>query len=158
MKGNTKGFTLVELLAVIVILAIIALITIPAILNVINEARGKGAQDKAWRTIEAVWPAFTQTQGFGDVTINTQDVTFSGSTLPFLKNAAGQNIDPKGKINLSGEAPVSGSVHIDTASGLITATNLKFTANGDYTCSTNATATKMCCEANKTSVTCSWLF
>ena len=155
MKGNTRGFTLVELLAVIVILAIIALITIPAILNVINDAREKGAQDKAWGTIDAVRLAFTQTQGFGDVTIKTQDVTFSGSTLPFLKNAAGEDINPKGKINLSGEAPVSGIVHIDTDTGIITATNLKFTANGDYTCSTNTTATKMCCKANQTSVDCS---
>ena len=43
MKRNTKGFTLVELLAVIVILAIIALIATPIILGVIEDAR------KPWR-------------------------------------------------------------------------------------------------------------
>ena len=36
MKEKNKGFTLVELLAVIVILALIALIATPIILNVIN--------------------------------------------------------------------------------------------------------------------------
>ena len=41
-KYNKKGFTLVELLAVIVVLAIIALITIPVTLNIIENAR-KGA-------------------------------------------------------------------------------------------------------------------
>ncbi len=39
MKDNKKGFTLVELLAVIAILAIILLIAVPAILGVIDEAR-----------------------------------------------------------------------------------------------------------------------
>jgi len=34
---NMKGFTLVELLAVIVILAVVALVTTPLILNTINE-------------------------------------------------------------------------------------------------------------------------
>ena len=39
MKKNKKGFTLVELLAVIVVLALIMIITIPAILNVVDGAR-----------------------------------------------------------------------------------------------------------------------
>ena len=39
MKNNKKGFTLVELLAVIVILAIILLVAVPNILGVIEEAR-----------------------------------------------------------------------------------------------------------------------
>ena len=42
MKKN-KGFTLVELLAVIVILAIIALIATPIILNVISDAKKQAA-------------------------------------------------------------------------------------------------------------------
>ena len=43
---NKKGFTLVELLAVIVILAIIALIATPIVINVIGEAR-KGADARS---------------------------------------------------------------------------------------------------------------
>ena len=39
-----KGFTLVELLAVIVILALIALITIPVILNVVEKSKVKTYQ------------------------------------------------------------------------------------------------------------------
>ena len=46
---NKKGFTLVELLAVIVILAIIALIATPIVLNVINQAQ-EGADA---RSVEA---------------------------------------------------------------------------------------------------------
>ena len=43
MKEKNKGFTLVELLAVIVILALIALIATPIILNVISDAKKQAA-------------------------------------------------------------------------------------------------------------------
>ena len=47
---NKKGFTLVELLAVIVILAIILVIAIPAIFNVIDDAR-KGSIESSAKLI-----------------------------------------------------------------------------------------------------------
>lgn len=49
-----KGFTLVELLAVIVILAIIALIATPIVINVINEAQ-EGANA---RSVEGYMKAY----------------------------------------------------------------------------------------------------
>ena len=49
-----KGFTLVELLAVIVILALIALIATPIILNVINDAKKQAAKDSAYGYMDAV--------------------------------------------------------------------------------------------------------
>lgn len=53
MKDNKKGFTLVELLAVIVILAIIALIATPIILNVIDDAKEGAAKSSALGFIDA---------------------------------------------------------------------------------------------------------
>ena len=50
---KNKGFTLVELLAVIVVLAIIALITIPTISGVINKARLNSLKDSAYGLIDA---------------------------------------------------------------------------------------------------------
>ena len=44
---NKKGFTLVELLAIIVILAIIAVITVPIILNIIDNAEKGSVEDSA---------------------------------------------------------------------------------------------------------------
>lgn len=41
---NRKGFTLVELLAVIVILGIIALIAVPNVLGTLNKSKGKLSQ------------------------------------------------------------------------------------------------------------------
>ena len=54
MKEKNKGFTLVELLAVIVILALIALIATPIILNVINDAQKQAAKDSAYGYMDAV--------------------------------------------------------------------------------------------------------
>ena len=42
MRTKKNGFTLVELLAVIVILALVMILAIPAILGVMNEARRQG--------------------------------------------------------------------------------------------------------------------
>ena len=54
MKEKNKGFTLVELLAVIVILALIALIATPIILNVINDAKKQAAKDSAYGYMDAI--------------------------------------------------------------------------------------------------------
>ena len=47
MKNKRKAFTLVELLAVIVILAVILVIAIPQIMNVIKSARMSSIKDSA---------------------------------------------------------------------------------------------------------------
>ena len=54
MKEKKKGFTLVELLAVIVILAIIALIATPIVLNVINDAKKEAAKDSFYGYMDAI--------------------------------------------------------------------------------------------------------
>ncbi|MEG1185541.1 MAG: prepilin-type N-terminal cleavage/methylation domain-containing protein, partial [Eubacterium sp.] len=43
LKKNQKGFTLVELIVVLVILAILAAFTIPAMLGFVNDARDKAS-------------------------------------------------------------------------------------------------------------------
>ena len=149
MKGNTKGFTLVELLAVIVILAIIALITAPAILNIINEARVKGAEDKAWGTIDAVRLAYTKSQGFGDTVLTRNDGQTSGDEK-FIVSFGSTNTGSHEKITdaypvtMSGEAPTSGTVTINLKTGTITCTALKFTGNGKYSCTTTDGNTMTC--------------
>lgn len=145
---NIKGFTLVELLAVIIILAIVALVTTPAILNVINNARRSGAEDKAWGTIDAVRLAYVQSQTIDNA--NEVDVDINGNIIVDFnanREIGGRNI------TVNGEMPDSGTVKINigirnneaNGTGRITCTNLKFENNGKYTCSTNTEGTKMCC-------------
>ena len=53
MSKRKKGFTLVELLAVIVILAIIALIATPVVMNLINKSREKAADETLTEILKA---------------------------------------------------------------------------------------------------------
>ena len=57
MKGDVmrkKGYTLIELLAVMVVLAIVAVIAVPVILNVVEKARKQAAIASAKGYIEAI--------------------------------------------------------------------------------------------------------
>lgn len=140
MKGNIKGFTLVELLAVIVILGIVALVTTPAILNVINNARRSGAEDKAWGTMDAVRLAYTQSQSIDyDVELTTNQTVLFGTD-----NKDDRKVGTR-DVTVSGEVPSGGYVYINTSDGKITAVNLEFTKNGKYICSSNDTGTEVCC-------------
>lgn len=58
-----KGFTLVELLAVIVVLGVIALISVPQILNVVEDSRKGAFKDSASGLIEAAELYYTQYAG-----------------------------------------------------------------------------------------------
>lgn len=51
MKKNDRGFTLVELMAVIVVLAIIALIASPMVMNTINNSKKKLSSEQI-KTLE----------------------------------------------------------------------------------------------------------
>ncbi len=50
---NKKGFTLIELVAVIVIIGIIALITVPFIANIVQNSRRDAFVDSAYSIIDA---------------------------------------------------------------------------------------------------------
>ncbi len=95
---KNKGFTLMELLGVIVILAIIALITIPVTYNIIKTSREKAFVDTGYSIINAAKQ--TQTKNAGkNITLDL-----------FINYTTKENID---KIELKGTLPDSGSFHID---------------------------------------------
>ena len=51
---NKKGFSLIELLAVIILLAVIFLIATPAIINIIEHARKKAFEDTAYGVLDSL--------------------------------------------------------------------------------------------------------
>ncbi len=119
MKSN-KGFTLVELLAIIVILAIIAVITTPVILGVIEDSRKDAAADKAWGAIDAIKLAYAQNESITNAT-NT-DIKANGFTLDGKKDGK--------TIGVSGEKPTGGSFQV-LDDGNVYIQDLTF---GDYKC------------------------
>lgn len=110
MKLNKKGFTLVELLAVIVILAIIMLIATPSILNIIGDARKGAARSSAMGYINAI----EKEAMAREVTENSDKLMNATITDPDL-------------IPLRGQAPKS--VDISISNGTVVSGFLIF---GDY--------------------------
>ena len=100
MKRKNKGFTLVELLAVIVILALIALIATPIILNVINDAKKQAAKDSAYGYMDAVEKYIVSSE-LEDKSI--KDRTYSVEEL-------------NKKISVKGSTPDNGNIEIKNSS------------------------------------------
>ena len=98
MKEKNKGFTLVELLAVIVILALIALIATPIILNVINDAKKQAAKDSAYGYMDAVEKYIVSSE-LEDKSI--QDGTYRVEEL-------------NKKISVKGSTPDNGTIKIES--------------------------------------------
>ena len=120
MRGN-KGFTLVELLAVLVILAIIALITTPIILGVINDSRESAAVDKTWAYIDAIENAFALDQ----TSNNPADLPFNGTLTDGSGKVGSEDIRVSGA-----KAEGNGSFIIES-DGTVTVSGLKF---DNFTC------------------------
>ena len=74
MKKN-KGFTLVELLAVIVILAIIMIIAIPAVLQTMQSARQKTFKEYVTKVYSAAQNAYLANQTLGGNTSGVDEKT-----------------------------------------------------------------------------------
>lgn len=124
-----KGFTLVELLAVIVILAIIALIAVPMVLDVIEKARKEAFKD-------SVFSAFTQVEYYL-IEHNLGEVPKSGIQVNYL--------------NLKNNSFQSGRF-VENADGILVA---EFISDGKYCASgtlTNLNVNKGECEITSPTV------
>ena len=80
-KTNKKGFTLVELLAVIVILAVLILLALPNVIKIMNNAKKNAFQDEVLSYLKTAQTNFIESQISGST-----ETTFSNKieTLPKL--------------------------------------------------------------------------
>ena len=94
MKKKRKAFTLIELLAVIIVLAIIALIAMPIIFNVIENAKLKSLENSAYGVVDAVRLYYMENLMNSD----NGEVPLNGSVTT---------------LSLSGEHPIGGTWTIE---------------------------------------------
>jgi len=96
MKQNKKGFTLVELIAVIILLGIIALIAIPTVNELLKEARMSAFEDTAYGLVRA-GTLYYQKQELRDEVTSNMTFTFPEAT----------------GLEVSGKKPSSGTMIVD---------------------------------------------
>ncbi len=133
---NKKGFTLVELLAVIIILAIIILFAMPAVINVMEQSQKSSFKNEVNEVARLVETGFTKRQLKNDPSIKTlgpsgnqfrymcktlAELTKEGDTT---KPFDAENTNYKGKYEVF--VPVNGG----SATYRIYFTNGQFTAYG----------------------------
>lgn len=100
--GKRKGFTLVELIGVVVILGILALIGVPIMGKHIENSKIESAKRSAEGIVKSAQEYYTD--------VMSQDGTFTSTTLDILTNAK--------LLELDGELPDGGYVTIDENSNV----------------------------------------
>jgi prepilin-type N-terminal cleavage/methylation domain-containing protein len=99
---NNKGFSLVELLAVIVVLAIIAMIATPIVLNVINDARESANMDSVSGIYHAIEVDYAEEAEFsGNV---TYEYNASNGTLTATQEGVTRDVSLSGSLGRDGQA------------------------------------------------------
>lgn len=121
---KTKGFTLMELLAVIIIMAIIALIATPIIINIIENNNRKAAEASIANIEHAADIYYYNNGGLSEVTFNCHDGVCSNENTI---------------LDISGTIPESGQIRIDKEgniflNSLIIKNYFCYKDNGNYTC------------------------
>ena len=107
MVKKSKGFTLVELLAVIVILAVILVIAVPQIMNVITESRKGALASSAKLIASSAETAYISNQTLGiEKDIDCKDI--SNYTDDDYANCRIKFTDGKAKVTLIGKGKFEG--------------------------------------------------
>ena len=130
-KNEEKGFTLVELLAVIVILAVIALIAVPTILGVIDKAKKESFK----RTLEGILKAAELYQA--QLYLNDYDYDCAYFSFEYPNGITIEEDDqlitylPLSKLSLKGELPTEGELKVCKNEITMNASNGIYSGNYD---------------------------
>ena len=108
MKINTKAFTLIELLAVIVILAIIALIATPIVLNIIKDSKENTIKISAENYLSALDNSIALNKE--KIKNNTYDIIDKGNICLEYDSTSCIN---ELKLKVEGTIPESGTITIE---------------------------------------------
>ena len=130
-----NAFTLIELLAVIVVLAIIALIATPIVMNTIKKSQKGAAERSAESYVKQVEVAVAEERlSKNEVLEGEYQITSDGNLC--RDKSASCSDDEKIKIEMSGTKPTSGKIKI--TNGSVDQTSSSMTI-GDYDVTYNST-------------------
>ena len=108
-----KGFTLIELSAVIVILAIIALIATPIVLDIISDSKESSAKRNEELYLDSVNNALARYQLNGKVVNNGTYTIMNDGSLCYSVNSKGECLDEeKIKVDINGQGETEGTIAI----------------------------------------------
>ena len=130
-KMENKGFTLVELIVVLVILAILAAILVPALLGYIDRAKEKQYVLNAKSALTATQAEFSSLYGEG---IDIVDTTYGiSSRASIVSSTADTPANTAFSVKLdTTNKPASGSVAVPTNHAYYTVKNAVYYENGHY--------------------------
>ncbi|NLL44217.1 MAG: type II secretion system protein [Mollicutes bacterium] len=89
VSKKKKGFTLIEILAVLVIMSVVALITVPIIVGIIDGTR-KNAYKESVRSIFTAVDLFLATNEFNDFPEEGMDVTDENLEMKYKNFVSGK--------------------------------------------------------------------
>ena len=95
LKGNNKGFTLVELIVVLVILAILAAILVPALLGYIDQARNKQSLLNARSVLTAAQAELSSIYGSSTAVPSDLNSSSNAHYTNFKSTADLENLSPE---------------------------------------------------------------
>lgn len=132
LKGNKNGFTLVELLAVIVVLAIIMIIAIPAVVESMNNAKKGSFKIYAQRALGNAESTFQSEDLLGTLpTANTDANKKKISDSCYCYSLAGVGLTSSG--NFKGYVTVSLDAKREATYRVTLTDNSYYTSNSTYT-------------------------
>ena len=118
MRKSNKGFTLVELLAVIVILAIIMIIAIPAVLQTMQSARQKTFKEYVTKVYTAAQNSYLSDSTLGEGASGSKAVTVTVTGANEAETRTCKGYDVATGLGLSSVGSYTGTVLVCPGTGL----------------------------------------
>lgn len=128
---STKGFTLLELLAVIVVLAIIALIVTPFVTEAIVNAREGADRNAGFGIVNAAELYYATVLGDPN---STHAGSFETTVINFEPDTGNSIAPDSGETSVfefKGKAPIGGQLTIDSEGNIVFAVPLIFSSSDD---------------------------
>jgi type IV pilus assembly protein PilA len=124
-----EGFTLIELMVVVLIIAVLLAIAIPTFLGVQNKAKDRAAQSSVRNTLTAAKAMYADDSDYSGATVANLDLV--EPSLTFLATGAAST-DPK-EVSVNGGAVGSQVFYAAAESATGTCFYIRDTANGNGT-------------------------